>query len=392
MIRTLLIVLVLSCSGNPKQDYPNQQHKEPPANEIIVGARQLDALLPKLVSQRVALLVNHTALVGKTHLADTLLKRNVNLVKIFVPEHGFRGTADAGEEIKDGTDTKTGLPLVSLYGVNKKATPQQLADVDVVVFDIQDVGARFFTYVSSMHYMMEACAENNKKLIVLDRPNPNAFVDGPVLQPELKSFVGMHPVPIAHGLTVGELARMINGEGWLGENKKCSLEVIPVKNWKHADFYSLPVRPSPNLPDDQSIKLYPSTCLFEGTVLSVGRGTQTPFQVIGHPDLKEMPFQFTPISIEGMSKNPPHENKVCYGIDLRNVPVKRQIDLSYLISLYRAFPDKEKFFISYFDKLAGTTRLQEQIKQGLDEATIRQSWHDELNTYKELRKKYLLYQ
>ncbi|QOI95989.1 MAG: DUF1343 domain-containing protein [Flammeovirgaceae bacterium] len=391
MIRTLLMVLVLSCSNNPRYSYPDQQHEEMPANEIIVGARQLDVLLPKLVSQRVALLVNHTALVGKTHLADTLLKRNVNLVKIFVPEHGFRGTADAGEEIKDGTDTKTGLPLVSLYGSNKKASPQQLADVDVVIFDIQDVGTRFFTYISSMHYMMEACAENNKKLIVLDRPNPNGYVDGPLLQPELKSFVGMHPVPIAHGLTVGELALMINGERWLGENKKCNLEVITVKNWKHDDFYSVPVRPSPNLPDDQSVKLYPSTCLFEGTVLSVGRGTKTPFQVIGHPELKGMSFQFTPVSINGMSKNPPHENKVCYGIDLRNVPVKRQIDLSYIISLYKAFPDKEKFFISYFDKLAGTTRLREQITQGLDEATIRQSWQEELNGYKEKRKKYLLY-
>lgn len=391
MIRALLIVLALSCSDNPKQVHPDKQREATPENEIIVGAQQLDVLLSKLASQRVALLVNHTALVGKTHIADTLLKRHVNLVKIFVPEHGFRGTADAGEEIKDGTDTKTGLPLVSLYGANKKATPQQLADVDIVVFDIQDVGTRFFTYVSSMHYMMEACAENNKKLIVLDRPNPNGYVDGPVLQPELKSFVGMHPVPIAHGLTVGELARMINGEGWLGENKTCNLEVIPVKNWKHDDFYSVPVRPSPNLPDDQSIKLYPSTCLFEGTVLSVGRGTKTPFQVIGHPDLKEMPFQFTPVGIAGMSKNPPHENKVCYGIDLRNVPVKRQIDLSYLISLYGEFPDKEKFFISYFDKLAGTTRLREQIKQGLDEATIRQSWQEGLNRYKEIRKKYLLY-
>jgi uncharacterized protein YbbC (DUF1343 family) len=284
------------------------------------------------------------------------------------------------------------LPLVSLYGANKKATPRKLADVDIVVFDIQDVGARFFTYASSMHYMMEACAENNKKLIILDRPNPNGYVDGPVLKPEFKSFVGMHPVPIAHGLTVGELARMINGEGWLGENKKCSLEVIPVKNWKHDDFYSVPVRPSPNLPDDQSIKLYPSTCLFEGTALSVGRGTQTPFQVIGHPELKNMSFQFTPVSIDGMSKNPPHENTVCYGIDLRSVPVKRQLDLSYLISMYHAFPHKEKFFISYFEKLAGTAKLREQIQQGLDEATIRKSWQDELNAYKELRKKYLLYQ
>ncbi|MFN3841232.1 MAG: exo-beta-N-acetylmuramidase NamZ domain-containing protein [Cyclobacteriaceae bacterium] len=391
MFRALLLILAISCSNNPKQPVAYQQSRKNQPDEPLVGARQLNELLPKLASQRVALLVNHTSLVGKTHLADTLLKRNVNLVKIFVPEHGFRGTADAGEEIKDGTDAKTGLPLISLYGANKKATPQQLADVDVVIFDIQDVGARFFTYVSSMHYMMEACAENNTKLIILDRPNPNGYVDGPVLQPEFKSFVGMHPVPIVHGLTVGELALMINGEGWLGENKKCSLEVIPVKNWTHDDFYSVPVRPSPNLPDDQSIKLYPSTCLFEGTVLSVGRGTPTPFQVIGHPDLKDMPFQFTPVRIDGMSKNPPYENTPCYGIDLRKVPVKRQLDLSYLIRMYQAFPDKEKFFISYFEKLAGTGTLREQIKQGLDEATIRESWQDELTRYKEIRKKYLLY-
>lgn len=388
MLRSLLLVLAISCSNNTA---PHKAGNERPTAEILVGARQLNEWLPKLGTQRVALLVNHTSLVNKTHLADTLLKRKVNLVKIFVPEHGFRGTADAGEEIKDGMDSKTGLPLISLYGANKKATPQQLADVDIVVFDIQDVGARFFTYTSSMHYMMEACAENNKKMIILDRPNPNGYVDGPLLQPEFKSFVGMHPVPVVHGLTVGELARMINGEGWLGINKICDLEVIRVKNWKHDDFYSVPVRPSPNLPDDQSIKLYPSTCLFEGTVLSVGRGTHTPFQLVGHPDLKDMPFQFTPVRIDGMSKNPPYENQVCYGVDLRNVAVKRQLDLSYLINMYRAFPDKEKFFNNYFEKLAGTARLREQIKLGLDEASIRKSWQNDLTAYKELRKKYLLY-
>jgi uncharacterized protein YbbC (DUF1343 family) len=391
MIRSLLLILVISCSGIPPQR-PNPLTVEVGPNQpLVAGAQQLDKLLPKLESKRVALLVNHTAIVGTTHLADTLLKHKVNLVKIFVPEHGFRGTADAGEDIKDGVDTKTGLPLISLYGATKKPTSEQLADVEVVVFDIQDVGARFFTYGSTMHYMMEACAENNKKLIILDRPNPNGYVDGPVLQPQFKSFVGMHPVPVVHGLTMGELAQMINGEGWLGQNRKCDLEIITVKNWTHDDFYSLPVRPSPNLPDDQSIKLYPSTCLFEGTVLSVGRGTQTPFQVIGHPGLQGMPFQFTPVSINGMSKNPPYENQVCYGIDLRNVSVKRQIDLSYLIRMYRAFPDKENFFNNYFEKLAGNASLREQIKQGIDEAKIRESWHDELTKYNELRKKYLLY-
>ncbi|MBX2955053.1 MAG: DUF1343 domain-containing protein [Cyclobacteriaceae bacterium] len=353
---------------------------------------QLEILLPKLTSKKVGIVVNHTSLVGKTHLTDTLLKRNVDLIKIYAPEHGFRGTADAGEEIKDGVDSKTKLPVISLYGNNKKPTTAQLAGVDVVIFDIQDVGARFYTYISTLHYVMEACAENNKKLIVLDRPNPNGhYVDGPILEKEFKSFVGMHPIPIVHGMTIGELARMINGEGWLEGGKTCDLEVVPVKNWKHADPFSLPVKPSPNLPNDQAIALYPSICFFEGTVISLGRGTQMPFQIIGHPDLKNMPFQFTPVSIDGMSKNPPLENKLCYGLDLREAKVKPQLDLSYLISFYRAFPDKDKFFISYFEKLAGTAKLREQIQQGLDEAQIRESWRVDLEKFKELRKKYLLY-
>jgi uncharacterized protein YbbC (DUF1343 family) len=359
---------------------------------IITGAEQPDILLPKLKNQRVGIVVNHTSLVGKTHLADTLLKSGVDLKKIFAPEHGFRGTADAGEEIKDGVDTKTGLPVVSLYGNNKKPTPEQLADVDLVIFDIQDVGVRFFTYISTMHYVMEACAENNKKFIVLDRPNPNgSYVDGPVLEPEFTSFVGMHTIPIVHGLTVGELARMINGEGWLGKDKRCDLEVVPVKNWKHSDPYSLPVKPSPNLPNDQAVRLYPSTCLFEGTVLSLGRGTLMPFQVVGHPDLKGMPFQFTPVSIDGMSKNPPLENKICYGLDLRDVPVKPQIDLSYVIRMYNAFPDKDKFFNSYFEKLAGTAALRQHIRQGMTEEQIRETWKTGLDQYILLRKKHLLY-
>ncbi len=345
-----------------------------------------------LASQRTGIVVNHTSLIGKTHLADSLKARGVNLVKIFAPEHGFRGTADAGEEIKDGLDTKSGLPVVSLYGNNKKPTPEQLRDLDVIIFDIQDVGIRFYTYISTLHYVMEACAENGKKLIVLDRPNPNGqYVDGPIMEKQHMSFVGMHPIPIVHGLTMGELANMINGEGWLGENKSCNLEVITMKNWKHTDPFSVPVKPSPNLPNDQAIKLYPSICLFEGTVISLGRGTPMPFQVIGHPDLKNMPFQFTPVSIDGMSKNPPLENKLCYGLDLQHVNVKPQIDLSYLISFYRAFPDKDKFFNSYFEKLAGTSKLREQIRQGLDETQIRESWKEDLEKFVALRKKYLLY-
>jgi uncharacterized protein YbbC (DUF1343 family) len=389
----LLLFSAIHCSHKPNSELP----AEPPVRaEIrsvpITGAEQLDVLLPKIGTQRVGIVVNHTSLVAKTHLADTLQKRGVKLIKIFAPEHGFRGTADAGEMITDGVDIKTGLPVVSLYGDNKKPTQAQLADIDVVIFDIQDVGVRFYTYISTLHYVMEACAENNKKVIVLDRPNPNGrYVDGPVLKKEFTSFVGMHPIPIVHGLTIGELAQMINGEGWLAGNKQCTLEIIPVKHWTHADPYSLPVKPSPNLPNDQSILLYPSICLFEGTVISLGRGTQMPFQVVGHPELKNMPFQFTPKSIEGMSKNPPHENKVCYGLDLRTVNVKHQLDLSYLIQVYTAFSDKSKFFNTYFEKLAGTAKLREQIIKGMTEEEIRETWKNDLAKYTLTRNKYLLY-
>ena len=359
---------------------------------ILTGAEQLDLLLPKIQGKRIALLVNHTATIGKTHLVDTLQKRAVNIKKILSPEHGFRGNADAGEKVNDGIDTKTGLPVISLYGNNKKPTPEQLADVDIVIFDIQDVGVRFFTYISSLHYLMEACAEQNKKLLILDRPNPNgSYVDGPVLDPSLKSFVGMHPIPIVHGLTVGELAQMINGEGWLEGKKKCEFEIIPLKNYTHQSVYVLPIKPSPNLPNQQSVLLYPSTCLFEGTALSVGRGTQHPFEWIGHPDLKKQSFQFTPVSIEGMAKKPPHENSVCFGVDLSNLKTGKEISLKYLIQLYQEFPDKEKFFISYFDKLAGTKLLKEQIKKGMTEKQIRATWKKDLDAFKSKRKKYLIY-
>jgi uncharacterized protein YbbC (DUF1343 family) len=349
-------------------------------------------LLPKLQDKRVAFLVNHTAVIGRTHLVDSLQKRGVDIKKILSPEHGFRGNADAGETITDGVDTKTGLPVISLYGSNNKPTAEQLSDFDIIIFDIQDVGVRFFTYISSLHYLMEACAEQNKKLIVLDRPNPNgSYVDGPVLDPALKSFVGMHPIPIVHGLTVGELAQMINGEGWLDGKRKCELEIIKLKNYTHQTPYTLPIKPSPNLPNQQSVLLYPSTCLFEGTVLSVGRGTQHPFEWIGHPDLKDQPFQFTPISIEGMAKKPPHENSVCFGVDLSKEKTGREISLKYFIQLYKRFPDKEKFFIPYFDKLAGTKLLKEQIKKGMTEKQIKATWKKDLDTYKTMRRKYLIY-
>lgn len=359
---------------------------------VAVGADQLDHLLPKLRNKRIALVVNHTSLVGHTHLADTLIASGISVVKVFAPEHGFRGAAADGEKISDGTDQNTGLPIVSLYGTNRKPTPDQLADVDVVVFDIQDVGTRFYTYISTMHYVMEACAEQGRKMIILDRPNPNGhYVDGPMRVPELKSFVGMHPIPIVHGLTVGELARMINGEGWLGNGVTCDVDIIPVKNWKHDDFYPLPVKPSPNLPNDQAVRLYPSLCLFEGTVISVGRGTQKPFLIIGNPKFKDMDFSFTPRAIPGMSNYPPHENKTCFGLDLSEVDVKPRIDLSYLLDFYNRYPDKEKFFIGSFDRLAGTPVLKEQIKKGFTEAQIRESWREGLDGYRGMREKYLMY-
>ncbi len=363
-------------------------------NKIITGAEQMDVLLPMLQNKSVALMVNHTAVIGQTHLVDSLQRSKINIKKIFSPEHGFRGTADAGEKVGNATDAITGLPIISLYGNNKKPTPEQLADVDVLIFDIQDVGARFYTYISSMHYLMEACAEQGKKLIVLDRPNPNGwYVDGPVLQPEQKSFVGMHPIPIVHGLTVGELAQMINGEGWLADGKKCDLQIIALKNYNHKKKYSLLVKPSPNLPNDHAVALYPSLCLFEGTVMSVGRGTKTPFEIVGHPSLKTMPFKFKPVGVDGMAKNPLYENKVCYGTDLRKEKIDDQLSLNYLIKFYHQFPDKdkEKFFTPYFDKLAGNSILKEQIKKGMSEEEIRDTWKKELNEYKSIRKKYLLY-
>jgi len=360
--------------------------------KVSVGAEQLDELLPILKDKRVGLVVNNTSLVGKTHLADTLVALKVQVKKIFGPEHGFRGDAADGEHVKDEVDSKTSVPVVSLYGKNYKATADQVKDLDILIFDIQDVGARFYTYISTMHYLMETCAENNKQLIILDRPNPNgSYVDGPILQPELKSFVGMHPIPITHGMTVGEFAQMINGEGWLDGGKKCNLSVIKMKNWKHEDDYSLPVRPSPNLPNDQAIRLYPSLCLFEGTVISLGRGTPMPFQILGNPELKDMTFTFTPIPIKGVSIEPPLKDKICYGVDLRSVTPARKVDLQYLLLFYQKYPDKEKFFTAYFDKLAGTTELKQQIKDGLTEEQIRTSWKPGLDAFRVKRKNYLLY-
>jgi len=385
--RISLAVIALTFSSMASDDVMAQSD----GPDIVTGDQQLPLLLQQLKSLRVGLLVNNTAMIGKTHLADTLKGLKVNVKKIFSPEHGFRGNAADGEEVKDGMDTKTGFTVISLYGKDRVPTAEQLADVDVVVYDIQDVGARFYTYISSLHYMMEACAALNKKVIILDRPDPNDYVDGPVLQPSYKSFVGMHPIPIVYGMTVGELARMINGEGWLEKKKKCSLKIITLKNYIHGKAWKLPVKPSPNLPTQHAVLLYPSVCLFEGTVISVGRGTQIPFEIIGNPQLKNLPFQFTPVNIPGMSVEPPFKGILCYGLDLRNEEPVTKISLRHLIDLYNDYPEKDKFFKKYFETLAGTKELREQIQQGLSEEQIRESWKNELDAFKVKRAKYLLY-
>ncbi len=360
--------------------------------KLMLGAERTSAYISGLEDKKVGLLINHTSIIGETHLVDYLLQKNISIKKIFAPEHGFRGKADAGEKIEDNVDAKTGIQVASLYGENKKPTADMLKGLDVVIFDIQDVGTRFYTYISSMHYMMEACAENHVKMIVFDRPNPNGhYIDGPVLNPEFKSFVGMHPIPVVHGLTVGELAQMINGEGWLEGGMKCDLEVVTMENYKHTDTYSLPVKPSPNLPNDKAINLYPSLCFFEGTKMSIGRGTQFPFQVIGYPDEKYGTFSFTPESIVGMAKYPKYEGKKCYGVDLRNSKSLDRLDLSYIIDHYKLWKKEESFFTNYFNTLAGTDQLKKQIESGMSEKEIRASWQDDLEKYNLLRNKYLLY-
>ncbi len=388
-----LILLLTACHSPSATSQPaNQQNANVQKPVIQTGAEQLNLYLPDLQGKRVALVVNHTSLVGKTHLADTLLSRKVNLVKIFAPEHGFRGDADAGEFVSNSKDKKTGLLLVSLYGKNKKPSPAQLNDVDVVIFDIQDVGARFYTYISTMHYVMEACAENKKKCLILDRPNPNGhYFDGPVGKPAFKSFIGMHPIPVVHGLTVGELAKMINGESWLTNKAKCNLKVISVKNYTHQTRYVLPVRPSPGLPNEASVRLYPSVCFFEGTTVSLGRGTDFSFQVAGAPNPVYGTFTFTPQSNEIIQK-PPYENQLCYGQDFRQ-DTTRHLTLKYLLDFYQLTPDKSKFFLAtkHFDLLAGTDELKKQILAGMTEAQIRETWKDNLKKYAAMRKKYLLY-
>ncbi|WP_235298378.1 exo-beta-N-acetylmuramidase NamZ family protein [Portibacter marinus] len=366
---------------------------------ISVGAEQMGAYYPYIKDRKIGLVVNQTSMVNDKHLVDTLLELEADIAAIFAPEHGFRGEADAGEHITSGKDPLTGVNIVSIYGKNKKPTKEQLAGIDLMIFDIQDVGARFYTYISTLHYIMEACAENNIPLLVLDRPNPNGFfVDGPVLDKNYKSFVGMHKIPVVHGMTVGEYAKMINGENWLPDGMQCELVVIPCVNYTHNMTYDLPIKPSPNLPNLRSILLYPSICFFEGTKISIGRGTDKQFQLIGHPELDNYEFTFTPESKPGAT-SPKLQGQKCYGRDLTELSVDylkgvAKLDLSYLLEAYQAFPDKEEFFLksSFFDRLAGSDQLRKQIQAGLSEKEIRASWEPALSNYKRTRSKYLIYE
>lgn len=367
--------------------------------DLIIGAERSDKLDELLNGKRIGLVVNQTSILNnevQTHLLDALLEKGFSVKKVFAPEHGFRGIVDAGELVQDSKDIKTGVPIVSIYGKQKAPTAEQLADIDVVVFDIQDVGARFYTYISTMHYVMESCAENNKELIVLDRPNPNDYVDGPVRQAGFRSFVGVDPIPLLHGLTIGELANMINGEGWLKTGKNsCKLKVISMLNWKHGDPYWLPVKPSPNLSNDQAVRLYPSLCFFEATPFSIGRGTYFPFQVIGYPDKKFGAYQFTPVSLPGFDTNPLQKDKVCYGINLQEYPFEGGLTLKFVLEFFDKSGKNASFFFSrakWFDLLAGTDQLRKQIIAGMSEEEIRETWKEELDNYKKIREKYLLYE
>lgn len=374
------------------------------ATDILTGADQTELWLPLIKGKYISCVVNQTSVIGKTHLVDSILSTGVNVVNIFAPEHGFRGTEDAGATILNSKDTKTGLQVISLYGSNKKPQWNDIADAEIIIFDIQDVGARFYTYISTLHYVMEACAENKKQLIILDRPNPNGFyVDGPVLEKEFSSFVGMHPVPIVHGMTIGEYAQMVNGEKWLANGVQCDLKVIPCKNYDHKKYYEVKIPPSPNLRSMKAIYLYPTLCLFEGTNVSVGRGTDNPFELFGSPYLENYfknNITFTPVTKPG-SKTPPFMNQQCYGFEyspmdlllIRNGISDQGLGLTDLITSYRSFSEKDKFFLpnNFFNKLAGNDELMQQLKAGLSAGEIQLSWQDDLMVFKEIRKKYLLY-
>jgi uncharacterized protein YbbC (DUF1343 family) len=374
-------------------------------NEIKTGADQTEKYLSYLKGKRVAIMANPTSIIGKTHLVDSLKKLGVNIVKVFGPEHGFRGNASAGVKVADEVDKATGIPIISLYGGKNKPSKEDMADVDVLIYDLQDVGVRFYTNINALSRLMEACAESDKEMLILDRPNPNAYlIDGPILDMKYKSGIGMFPIPMSHGLTVGEFAQMANGEGWLKDKVKCKLVIIPVANYDHEMEYILPVKPSPNLNTQQSIMLYPSTCMFEGVYINHGRGTYFPFTVLGSPYLKgKYEFSFTPTGIKGMAETPIFMDTVCYGLDLRNYDIgllrkSRQINLQWIMELYKASPNKEQFFNSKLSKQMNNIEIQigsglfrQQIIDGVAEKDIRASWEPGLSLYKEMRKKYLLY-
>jgi uncharacterized protein YbbC (DUF1343 family) len=367
-----------------------------PKKSVTTGAENTGDYISLIKDKTIAIVANQTSLVGKTHLVDTLVSLGIKVKNIFAPEHGFRHLADAGEAISNGLDPKTGIQIISLYGKQYKPTPDNLEGVDVVIYDIQDVGTRFYTYISTLHYVLESCAESKVKCIVLDRPNPNGFYfDGNVADTSFRSFVSMDPIPIVHGLTFGEFAMMANGEGWLKGGIKCDLEVIKCRNYTHKTMYEVPVKPSPNLPNQTSIYLYPSLCFFEGTVVSCGRGSQFPFQAFGSPNLPDRGFSFTPESVPGATR-PVHLGKKCFGTDLRNsienktVPVPK-INLEWVIGAYNDYPEKDKFFTRYFDVLAAGPTLREQIIKGMTSEEIRATWKEGLEKYGKIRSKYLLY-
>ena len=359
------------------------------AQELVLGADRIEQIISLTNEKSIAIVGNQTSMVNKTHLVDTLLSLNQNIITVFSPEHGFRGTGDAGAKIENEVDIKTGIPIISLYGENKKPKKKNLEDVDIIVFDIQDVGARFYTYISTLHYVLEIASEENIKVIVLDRPNPNGhYIDGPVLEEEYKSFVGMHPIPIVHGMTIGEYAKMIIGEKWI--EKKSNLTIIEMLNYDRNKIYELPIKPSPNLPNKKAVNLYPSLCLFEGTNVSIGRGTKQPFQHFGSPFLKHYSYTFLPKSRPG-SKFPKHENSSCFGKNLKYYPNLSSLNLDWLIEAYNQTNNKEDFFNSFFDKLAGTDKLRTQIISGLSDYEIKASWEPGLKEFKKTRIKYLLY-
>ncbi|TFF35430.1 DUF1343 domain-containing protein [Mucilaginibacter psychrotolerans] len=396
----LLCSLFITCDNLAQTPRDHKTAIKKMVLPVLPAADQVPLYLDYLKGKNIGMLINQTSVIGpkKVPVVDSLLKLGVTVKKIFGPEHGIRGNAANGATINDSTDPVTGLPAISLYGKHFKPTPEDLKGINLMIFDVQDVGTRFYTYISTLHYVMQACAENNIELVILDRPNPNGyFVDGPVLDTAFRSFVGMHTIPVVHGMTIAEYAQMINGEGWLKNKVQCKLKIFKVANYTHDKPYILPVNPSPNLNSAQSILLYPHICFFEGTNISLGRGTQQPFQLLGSPLLKDKyPFSFKPVSIPGMSDNPPLKDQVCYGISLKdyNTDTLRQqkkLNLAWLISFHKAYPDKEHFFIAYFNKLAGTDVLKKQIIAGKSEAEIRESWEPALSNFKAIRSKYLLY-